>query len=211
MIISFSRRFVFIKTRKTAGSSVQHYLSTFCDPKQDIVTGMSEFEGYNWRGTALERPDKTAWGHAPLNIVPALDPANKTPHFFKFTIERNPWDKTVSNWQYFRHRDNAPYTIHEFLTDPTKIPVDWDKYAYGKDVAVHQVAKYETLEDDLEKFCRRVGIKFDAHDFSKFQHKAGTRDDGGDYKQHYDETTKNLVENAFRREIKAFGYTFEGE
>jgi len=40
MIASFSRRFVFLKTRKTAGTSVELALSSACGP-EDIVTPIS--------------------------------------------------------------------------------------------------------------------------------------------------------------------------
>ena len=45
MIVSKSHKFIFLKTRKTAGSSIQVALSTICDPLQDIITGSNKKEG----------------------------------------------------------------------------------------------------------------------------------------------------------------------
>ena len=43
MIISHKHRFIFIKTRKTAGTSIEIFLSQFCD-KDDILTPIGEGE-----------------------------------------------------------------------------------------------------------------------------------------------------------------------
>jgi hypothetical protein len=40
MIISHRHRFIFIKTRKTAGTSIEVYLSRFCG-EEDVVTPLN--------------------------------------------------------------------------------------------------------------------------------------------------------------------------
>lgn len=211
MIISYSKRFIFVKTRKTAGSSIQNYLATFCDPERDIVTGMSEFDGFNWKGTALERKDGTAWGHAPLETINLVDYKTDFSGFFKFTFERNPWDKVVSNWAFHNHRNDVTKEFGEFLQFPINIPVDWAKYTMGNKLAVHKVGRYESLLDDLDEICRRIRIDFDKSEFSKYNHKSGIRDKNVSYKEHYeDEIYRALVASYFRHEIAEFGYTFGG-
>ena len=42
MIISHSRRFIFIKSTKTAGTSVEAALSNFCE-RDDVVTPLGDY------------------------------------------------------------------------------------------------------------------------------------------------------------------------
>ena len=44
MIISHKHKFIFFKTRKTAGTSLQIALSEFCG-SDDIITGSHKFHG----------------------------------------------------------------------------------------------------------------------------------------------------------------------
>ena len=45
MIISHKHKFIFLKTRKTAGTSVQIALSGICDQDLDIITGSNIKDG----------------------------------------------------------------------------------------------------------------------------------------------------------------------
>ena len=49
MIISFKYKFIFIKTYKTAGTSIESYLYPYLKDK-DIVGPTTEYKGINWRG-----------------------------------------------------------------------------------------------------------------------------------------------------------------
>src|SRR4051812_23656865 len=105
MIVSHQHRFIFLKTRRTAGTSLEIALSKHCGPRDTI--------------TPLHKPDeeiRRGLGYrGPQNFMPrdvALTPANferyglgaHTPaarakaafpgqwqRYFKFTVVRNPW------------------------------------------------------------------------------------------------------------------------
>ena len=57
MIISYSKKFVFVKTRKTAGSTLEKLLYPYLDPKMDICTG-SERDG-----TSALNIEKYKWSY----------------------------------------------------------------------------------------------------------------------------------------------------
>ena len=82
------KKFVFVKTRKTAGSTLEKLLYPYLDPKMDICTG-SERDG-----TSALNIEKNTNGHISLKQI--KNKFTNIDKFFFFTIERNPWDKVVS-------------------------------------------------------------------------------------------------------------------
>lgn len=92
MIVSHRHRFVFVKTRKTAGSSIEAALFPFLGP-DDICTG-SERDGTP-RRNCLEGTS----GHLGWRTIRAMAPVDG---YYWFAFERNPWDKTVSDWLFKR-------------------------------------------------------------------------------------------------------------
>lgn len=217
MIICHTHKFIFVKTRKTGGSSLQHFLAEkVCNPARgDIVTGMSEFSGFNWKGTPLERPDGTAWGHAPMAMAwRILGDAHGD--YFKFTVERNPWDKTVSNFLFLNKKQNLEYTdIKQFLLDdPNRLPTDYDKYAsFSGKLFVTHVYDYENLGKVAQYIvmnCRKKDTSidmFDPEEFAQYSHKSGYREDKP-YTDYYDDESRDMVAGAFAREIRMFGFKF---
>ncbi|MEZ5997558.1 MAG: hypothetical protein R3B98_02565 [Hyphomonas sp.] len=94
-IVSFSRSFIFVKTTKTAGTSIEVHLARHCG-LEDIVTPIfPEVSGHQPRN--YEGPDGTAlfYNHQSLiEMRPHLDPGFFA-STFKFCFERHPVDKCI--------------------------------------------------------------------------------------------------------------------
>jgi len=71
-------------------------------------------------------------------------------------------------------------------------------------VGLDQVIRYEHLEEDFSTVCARIGIP--SGDLPQL--KTGTRPDRH-YSTYYDDRTRVLVLDAYRRHIEVFGYRFE--
>jgi hypothetical protein len=132
-IVCHSRRLIFVKTRKTAGSSVEIALSRLCDAS-DLVTPLGDENGpeeqlrkeagghppANWKKPwwrykfGKELRHRIKYGKRPLLLGTHATAEQLRAHFgadiwssyYKVTLERNPWDKALSRywWQRYRHQ-----------------------------------------------------------------------------------------------------------
>lgn len=186
MICSHKHRFIFLKTRKTAGSSIEAALSKIAGDDA-IVTPLSPAEpGHrprNFKATTSAGPVTRAErnrlflegsvSHDLHNYMPYFShmPAwlarQKLGHrvwdgYFKFCFERNPWDKVISMYSW-RVRDlTHPPSFSEWLTGGKRISAtDWSIYSIDDVCAVDAIGRYEFLETDLGDFLQRVGLSID--------------------------------------------------
>ena len=106
MIISHKHKFIFIKSPKAAGTSIQVVLEPFCGD-DDIVTSMRPYEP----PMSKYRPRNGDGWHSHLDAMQIVDrlPSDIWSSYFKFAFERNPWDRTISNYWFRRwgRGDNA--------------------------------------------------------------------------------------------------------
>lgn len=205
MIISHSRKFVFIKTRKTAGSSVQKVLWTFCDPKQDECTG-DDFPGDPHVRAVIARGSlgEKIWCD-----------------YFTFSIERNPWDKVVSLFWWVKVVYNMPDNFRDWALRSGEnmlkgrihrdyyFNTDWLHYTNKSKRIVNYVMFYEGLDAHFKHVCEvKLGIPYDdIPDLPRLKNKTNPRNKP--YQAYYDDETKGLVEEIFKQEIGMFGYKFE--
>ncbi len=226
MIISHSRKFIFIKSAKTAGTSLETALSNFCSG-DDVVTPLGDFE-FNKDATGR-------WQHKTMNVgdfqqhdwaVTIRDKVGPQiwNEYFKFSIARNPWDRVVSLFTWKSR--NAPKPAEgggllrkiigksdemqstrekfaEFLTG------DWETndrfYVIDDQLCVDQMLRYEHLADDVVALCSRIGIPT----IELPRLKSGFRPNEIHYSRYYDEQSKALVGERHRNDIRFFGYRFE--
>ena len=126
MIVSHRHRFIFVKTAKTAGSSVELYLRQFCGP-DDIVPYLVPDDERLARSIGAGRPRnhgirrlmpweicseiladarrRRKWpkhrryrNHQRANEIPGLIGDVVWREYRKITIVRDPWDTTVSRY-----------------------------------------------------------------------------------------------------------------
>jgi len=225
VIISHSHRYIFIKSEKTAGTSVEAALSKYCTDN-DVVTPLGDY----W----FNRGERGEWIHSSMNAEgffqhdPAAEVKRKVAPeiwtgYFKFSITRNPWDRVVSNFSWearnkpslrpvrrWYHRLGVPFnefreTANLFRTFAAG---DWTTndrfYLLDGALCVDFVIRYEHLSRDLGEVCRRVGLPAVALPHLK----SGLREAKHGYREYYDETSQAIVSERHQNDIRLFGYEF---
>lgn len=133
--------------------------------------------------------------------------------YYKFSIERNPWDRLVSlYWWRWRKNPKRQVPFRTFVEAACRGSVDeakrararaasnWSIYAIGDELAVQHVADYERLTAELLAIAERLGLP---HDGWLPRLKSGTRRQP----LTFDAAMSDMVREAFHREIAEFGFT----
>jgi hypothetical protein len=177
MIVSYSRNFIFIKTKKTAGSTVEAVLATGC-VKSDIVTfpsakyvGMdpnklgteasADVEDEEVEGKRQGKKRGDFFNHMMAEeISRRIDPAFWNAAL-KITVERHPYEKAVSQ-AYFRIGKKDRYTS-DFPAYLDKVVRTGDYLGFkrwsidGKSV-IDEFIRQENLKDDVARIGQRLGM-----------------------------------------------------
>ena len=234
MIISHKHQFVFLKTTKTAGTSVELALSRFCGPN-DIITPLSSEEEQirreiggkppqNYRPTSfVQYTGRDLWkllsrGKSPRRYrehMPASRIRRRVGHetwnqYFKFCITRNPWDRVISQyyWRQRNLRQEEMPSIMEFLDSKhtqSLLRKGFELYTLKGQVAVDRVCRYESLGKDLEEVRKHLGLP---EPLELPKAKSGTRKDKRHYSDVLSEAEKDRIADLFRDEIELMGYRF---
>jgi hypothetical protein len=229
MLCSHTKKFIYIKTKKTASTSVEVLLEPFCldspRPAQehgDMVVNTSGIIGYrgkNWKG-------KPFYNHMPAADILAQLGSEVFWSYKKICIVRNPFDKAVSMfWFLLPHQArqallSAPFdavrsAFRQFIrSEHTKFDqsasnncCDWYIYTIDDRVVIDVVLRYETLASDLEVFFSGLGVQFDTGGLSFY--KSGFRVRREHFSEYYDAEALAIAQNLFRKEINHFNYAFQ--
>ena len=228
MIISHKYRFIFIKTAKTAGTSLEIFLSQ-AGGETDVVTPIfplvephraRNHDGFwNPIPELLDRSASTKtmlrellarrrfYNHMPARLVKARTPRAVWHDYLKFCIERNPWDKTLSHFHMLRDRAADQLTFERYIAEG-KFPTNLDKYTDDEgNLMVDEVIRYEELNEGLGRIFSKLGLPFDGQlgPSAKGEHRRDRRP----YQEIYTPAQRETVARVFAREIALFGYTFQ--
>lgn len=205
VVLSDTKKFLFIHIPKTAGRSIQHVLQPY---------GVTDYFGYS-RG--LEKYIQARRQFPPhLSYIGAANLLTvDLSCFYKFTFVRNPWDRYVSMYEYFRkdtkhamHLRCMTCSFDDFIEDviarratfDTKSQIEYVVPPAGME-PVNFIGKVENIENDFSIVCRTLDIECAVlPKLNSTDHKH--------YKSYYDDSLKRKVEVFCRPDIEMFGYTF---
>ena len=218
MIISHKHKFIFFKTRKTAGSSIQVALSKYCG-EDDIITGQYRDGIDDNSHSAGLNMDRFYTTHPHPEIVQTKSFINNLnpkiwDEYFKFAFVRNPYEIAVSRyfWERRGKGEVENCSVDDFKKwvkyDLSNKDYDWlHKYiTTGDSVELDYIGRYESLSDDYNYICNRLGLPVD-----ELPVKKGGYRDKEHYSYYYDDETKDAVGGFFEKDIKLFGYDFNPE
>jgi hypothetical protein len=126
--------------------------------------------------------------------------------YFKFCVERNPWDKTLSFFHMLNASAGGAISFDDFI-ESNQFPIDFEAYAdrHGE-LMVDAVIKYENLEEGLHEVFASLGLKFDGD--LGVRAKADYRPDTRPYSEVFNQQQKDIVAECFAREIAMHDYEF---
>lgn len=237
MLVSHPKRFIYTKTAKTAGTSIEMLFEPFCTehhaapeayrPTHWTDETVSEFGIVGLRGSA-PKPKMTYWNHMPAAQIKALVGDEVWDGYFKFCAIRDPFDKVVS---WFFHCLQAGRIRITGVDDPAEavrqmempklrqlfgawlrhkpiLPNDRDKYVIDGQLVMDDFVRYECLNEDLKRICDRLEVPFEQLDIRM---KADTRIRPEPWQDYYDDASAQIVAEHYRFELEQFGYARETE
>jgi hypothetical protein len=254
-IICHSHKFIFLKTRKTAGSSIEISLARFCGPEDTVVppkegdeygvlprnlrkdptaAGFSdhvEFLRLFLRAVVRRKPLRLnkmkdhAYSRYGLRIKEHADAARMRAavgegiwnSYFKFCIERNPWERLVSFYRWRSKQLAKPLDFKSFvkaaLTADTATQKrvraihfsNWPFYTIEDQPVLDYIGRFERLDEELSFIADKIGIPWDG--WLPQAKSFGPPANG--YHELFDQELRELCEQAFRKEAELFGYSMD--
>lgn len=203
-ILSHSKKFIFFHNYKVAGSSISNVLSRY-EPHYLIRTALRKARLKKYY-PALANFSQ----HASALDVQKLVDEDIFNNYYKFTFVRNPWDWQVSLYHYMRQ--SKRHFQHDLIMRMNfEDYIDWrvnhdlklqcERFMDDRGTSlVDFVGKFENLEEDFAKVCELLSIE------ERLPHKNRSKHEH--YRDYYNERTRELVSEAFARDIALFGYEF---
>ena len=213
MIASHARGFVFLKTRKTAGTSVEIALSKVCGP-DDIITEISP-EDEELRRASGGRPPQNfdspplprkAYNHMGAKAAREVVGEAAWRDYYTFAIERNPWDAVVSLY-YWKYKDRPELPDFEQYVSEVwieQLANNRRMYRIGGRIALDRVLQYERLDADLHEVWEQLDLP-GSPDLPRAK---GQARPAGHYRELYSPASRDRVREVFADTIETFGYEF---
>lgn len=219
---------LYVHIPKTAGQSVEQFF-------MDLL-------GLDWEhdreALLLQSNDDPARGTEKLAHLSASEyvdcgylPQQEFSAYFKFSFVRNPWSRILSEYRYRNYFHHLSF--RDFVLNKLPRPGWDDQYRHVMpqydmlhdrqgNLLVDFVGRFETLQQDFDKVCERLGIVD-----SRLPHRNRSDKKSRDLKrkirnflfmngenrfqnmaEFYDDETRAAVTEYYRKDIDAFGYEF---
>ena len=214
-MISHKHKFIFIHIPKCAGSSIKDHFF------EGLVTNWEEPNYEVLYGWCPKRKIHLQHATAQQLLETALISKDNWDDYFKFTFVRNPWDRAYSDYLWIMQDRNIKGTFKEYMDatgafkktftnnnikeyrgEHKLLQTDFfdSKGIYKMDF----VGRFENLDKDMQKVHNLLGMKAEF-----LTHSKENKDRKEHYSFFYGNHRKKMVEQYFKKDIEAFGYTFE--
>ncbi|MFV8133236.1 hypothetical protein [Streptomyces syringium] len=225
MIVMHDAGLVFVRTRKTAGTSVEIALSRHAGD-HDVIASLSP------RDEALRAREggRAPQHHLLAGLTPGQTPVPPGPgdgvrfynhmpaaeirqelgavtwgRYLTVCLERSPYEKVTSLY-FHRHRTRPRIPIEEFIdSGEFRDAINWPLYTDASGtVMVDVVVRHERLQAGLDEVCHRVALP--TLDLPRA--KGHFRPPGAAYPNVLTARARQAVEEAYAAEFEHHGYTW---
>lgn len=214
MLISHEHKFIFIKPKKVAGSSVIYALGQHCPEKASSISSYQEFRTKTiYRPGGEDVANRTEFhgvkanGHVDARRIHRLVGDKIWNSYTKVSVVRNPWDCVVSLFWYYggkqRRAEQFPRFLHN--TQAACRPFNRKHYFHASKMILDFVIRFETLQEDYNSFCTLIGLPNTI--LPRLNTKS--RRDKRHYSTYYNDERRELIARCWDLEIAHFGHEFE--
>ena len=211
IVISKKNKFIFFHLPKNAGSAVANLLvrnESFYYSKIIFSKFLRNFSNKdNFFFDNNQKKLHFFRSHESIRYIEKLISGKIFNDYYKFAIVRNPYSRFVSRYNYTKlvFKDNE-LKFPDFLKNHLKSNLLTDRqYQFllnsNNEIGVNKVIKFENLEKDLEQISNEINI--DPKKLKKIN--VSTYDD---YRNYYNNETKEIVKNFSFEDLNYFDYNF---
>lgn len=204
VLVSHKYRFIYIKNKKVAGSSVESFFGQYCiNPKKNYSFNDSideHIDRFGIIGSRLQGKFTKWQSHKKAKQIKNDLGEKKFNEYLKFCVIRNPYDKMVSQYFYQKSKLSFKNFVKENNVNNLKI------HSIEKKSVCDYFIRYENLEQDIITLCHKLNIpKINIIQLPNHKTSKGRKH----YSHYYDEETKKIVYESHKKEFELFGYEFE--
>lgn len=197
-------KLIFVHVPKSGGTSIEKF---FLD-RHKVYCNWDKF----YPLFSLSKKDKEKYMLQPgTHKVFGTFPEEYKNDYFSFGLTRNPWDKMVSCYKYFK-KDllGISFKNYIFCSASDFIELPNNKNFFKKVHFQHQykflkgcnfIGRYENLQEDFNIVCDKIGIPR-----QELPHENATKHTH--YSEYYDDETREIVAEIYAKDIEYFGYEF---
>jgi hypothetical protein len=199
-MIGHKHKFIFVHVGRTGGSSMEHILNPTVNlDKNERAknTGNTAFKGKHMFAAKYKAKHRKEFDT-----------------YFKFAFVRNPWDREVSSFKWFELVLDRGITFPEHIKRRNSVgegkrlgPMNkmgfsrWLCDINGKNL-LDFIGRFENLQHDFNIVCDKIGIP-------RQQLPHTNKTNRKHYTEYYDDETRGLVAEKYKKDIETFGYEFE--
>lgn len=188
MHIPKNRKIAFIHIHRTGGTTISYMLDKFKYPSNLIVKGHCQL-------------------HSIKNVFPEYND-----QFFSFSMIRNPWDRLLSWYLFFKNNAQLKSDFLTFLTELENCPTDTyggfliNQQDYLKPAEgakpVDVICRYENYMTDLKNVFEQLEMPF--LDVPTLNHNINKVE----YQKYYSDLARKKVSQLCEKDIDEFKYSF---
>lgn len=216
MRISHKYKFVFLAVPRTGSTTVRKILDDYSDVKSLHISKVTDMYPY--------------YHHIPAGKLKKIfaDKGWDWGSYRKFCVVRNPYDRVVSLYHhnhkmienkekrkrplkyFFLKRIGVTYqTFYEYvnkLNTLNGLATSLENFISDEDgnVLVEDVLMFENLKSDLSRYLNNLGIQIKREDVPHLNSSSRRKN----YKNYYDEETRQIIKRLYAYEIERFGYSY---
>ena len=198
MLLSDSHKFAFYHYPKTGGTSITAALAPYL--RNPIPVSPVERSFYQ----PSHHVDKLQ--HEPIRFVTITPPA----HYLTAVFIRNPFEVVVSAWNI----DQIPFDkfVYEEIETRQHITLRHtilDSIVDSAGNLPNFIGRHENMDKDWKKFCKLVGLPKLKLSYKNIKENKYQRHKNADYRTHYTQYSRRVVEEIFGNDLNYFGYSLD--